>query len=67
MTAAPKSRSAAKARLDLVLVDRGLVPSRERARALILAGRVLVNEQKIDKPGAAIALDAALRLLGDDM
>ena len=44
-----------------------LLPSRERARALILAGRVLVNEQKIDKPGTAIAPDSTIRLLGDDM
>jgi len=50
-----------------LLVERALVPSRERARAYILAGRVLVNEQKIDKPGTAVAVDAALRLLGDDM
>jgi 23S rRNA (cytidine1920-2'-O)/16S rRNA (cytidine1409-2'-O)-methyltransferase len=56
-----------KTRIDLLLVERALVPSRERARALILAGRVLVNEQKIDKPGTAIAPDAAIRLLGDDM
>ena len=41
----------AKMRVDVLLVERGLVPSRERARALILAGRVLVQEQKIDKPG----------------
>jgi len=57
----------ARLRLDKLLVDRGLVPSRERAQALILAGRVLVNEQRIDKPGTAIADDAALRLLGDDL
>jgi 23S rRNA (cytidine1920-2'-O)/16S rRNA (cytidine1409-2'-O)-methyltransferase len=56
-----------KTRVDLLLVDRGLVPSRERARAYILAGRVLVNEQKMDKPGTAVASDAAVRLLGDDM
>lgn len=56
-----------KTRIDLLLVDLGLAQSRERARALILAGRVLVNEQKIDKPGAAIASDSAIRLLGDDM
>ena len=56
-----------KIRLDLVLVERGLAPSRERARALILAGRVLVREQKIDKPGAAVPADAPLRLLGDDL
>ncbi len=54
-------------RLDLLLVERGLVPSRERARALILAGRVLVNEQKVDKPGSAVADDAQVRLLGEDM
>jgi 23S rRNA (cytidine1920-2'-O)/16S rRNA (cytidine1409-2'-O)-methyltransferase len=56
----------AKSRLDVLLVDRGLVPSRERARALILAGRILVDEQKIDKPGASVLADAPLRLLGDD-
>src|ERR1700750_246604 len=56
-----------KTRLDKFLVERGLVPSRERAQALILAGRVLVNEQKVEKPGAAVAEDAAVRLLGDDL
>jgi 23S rRNA (cytidine1920-2'-O)/16S rRNA (cytidine1409-2'-O)-methyltransferase len=55
-----------KMRLDLLLVERALVPSRERARALILAGRVLVREQKIDKPGTAIAADAPIRLLGEE-
>ncbi|MGA2726889.1 MAG: S4 domain-containing protein [Terracidiphilus sp.] len=43
-----------KERIDVVLVQRGLVPSRERARALILAGRVLVNEQKVDNRGARL-------------
>jgi 23S rRNA (cytidine1920-2'-O)/16S rRNA (cytidine1409-2'-O)-methyltransferase len=56
-----------KDRLDKLLVERGLVPSRERAQALILAGRVLVNEQKVEKPGASVAPDAAVRLLGDDL
>jgi 23S rRNA (cytidine1920-2'-O)/16S rRNA (cytidine1409-2'-O)-methyltransferase len=60
-----KSRSG-KTRLDLLLVARGLVASRERARALILAGRVLVSEQKIDKPGTSVAQDSAIRLLGED-
>jgi 23S rRNA (cytidine1920-2'-O)/16S rRNA (cytidine1409-2'-O)-methyltransferase len=56
-----------KERIDAVLVARGLAASRERARALILAGRVLVNEQKVDKPGAPVAEDAPIRLLGDDI
>lgn len=58
---------AMKVRLDKLLVDRGLAASRERAQALILAGRVLVQEQRVDKPGTPIAEDAALRLLGDDL
>jgi 23S rRNA (cytidine1920-2'-O)/16S rRNA (cytidine1409-2'-O)-methyltransferase len=62
----PKKR-AGKERVDQVLVDRGLLPSRERARAMILAGRVLVSEQKVDKPGAAVPADAPIRLLGDDL
>jgi 23S rRNA (cytidine1920-2'-O)/16S rRNA (cytidine1409-2'-O)-methyltransferase len=53
-------------RLDKLLHDRGLSPSRERAQALILAGRVLVNEQKVDKPGASVDDAAQLRVLGED-
>ncbi|WP_263385256.1 TlyA family RNA methyltransferase [Granulicella arctica] len=56
-----------KLRLDKLLVDQGLAASRERAQALILAGRVLVAEQRIDKPGTPVASDAILRLLGDDL
>jgi 23S rRNA (cytidine1920-2'-O)/16S rRNA (cytidine1409-2'-O)-methyltransferase len=55
-----------KKRLDVVLVEGGHVPSRERARAMILAGRVLVREQKVDKPGTMVRVDAPIRLLGDD-
>jgi 23S rRNA (cytidine1920-2'-O)/16S rRNA (cytidine1409-2'-O)-methyltransferase len=55
-----------KTRLDKLLVERGLAPTRERAQAMVVAGRVLVNEQKVDKPGTAIAEDAVFRLLGDD-
>jgi 23S rRNA (cytidine1920-2'-O)/16S rRNA (cytidine1409-2'-O)-methyltransferase len=62
----PEKGRTQKLRLDLVLVERGLVPSRERARALILAGRVLVKEQKIDKPGTSVAADAPIRMLGED-
>ena len=56
-----------KTRLDKLLVERGLVPTRERAQALILAGRVLVSEQKQDKPGASVPADASVRLLGGDL
>jgi 23S rRNA (cytidine1920-2'-O)/16S rRNA (cytidine1409-2'-O)-methyltransferase len=56
-----------KLRLDKLLMDRGLVPSRERAQALILAGKVLVNEQKLDKPGTPVESGAAVRLLGEDL
>jgi len=56
-----------KTRLDKLLVERGLAASRERAQALILAGKVLVNEQKINKSGTTVELDAIVRLLGDDL
>lgn len=56
-----------KVRIDKLLVDRGMLPSRERAQAMILAGRVLVNEQKIEKPGTTVAEDSELRLLGEDL
>ena len=44
-----------KVRLDKLLTERGLAASRERAQAIILAGRVLVNEQKVEKAGASVA------------
>ncbi len=53
-------------RLDKLLLERGLAPSRERAQALILAGRVLVNEQKVEKPGAAFDDSVPLRVLGEE-
>ena len=56
-----------KVRIDKLLVERGLVPSRERAQAMVLSGRVLVNEQKIEKAGASVDPEAAIRLLGDDL
>jgi 23S rRNA (cytidine1920-2'-O)/16S rRNA (cytidine1409-2'-O)-methyltransferase len=57
---------AGKARLDVVLIDRGLAPSRERARALILAGQVTVDGQVIDKAGAAIGPGARVALVTPD-
>jgi len=50
-------------RLDVLVTERGLAESREKARALILAGQVLVNGQKADKAGANIDSDAAIELL----
>ncbi|HEY5214481.1 MAG TPA: TlyA family RNA methyltransferase [Acidobacteriaceae bacterium] len=56
-----------KLRLDKLLVDRSLAASRERAQALILAGRVLVDEQRIDKPGISVSDTAVIRMLGGDL
>jgi 23S rRNA (cytidine1920-2'-O)/16S rRNA (cytidine1409-2'-O)-methyltransferase len=56
-----------KVRLDKLLVDRGLAASRERAQALILAGKVLVDEQKLEKAGVQVAQDCVIRLLGEDL
>lgn len=56
-----------KMRLDLLCVDQGLAPTRARAQALILAGKVLVDEQPMTKAGTAISPGAVLRLRGQDM
>ncbi len=56
-----------KLRLDKLLLEQGHAASRERAQALILAGRVLVNEQRVDKPGAPVDPLAVIRLLGSDL
>lgn len=56
-----------KVRIDQLLFQRGLAPSRERAQALILAGKVLVNEQRIEKPGQRFAPQKAkIRIKGKD-
>lgn len=52
-----------KTRLDRLLVERGLVDSREKAQALIMAGDVLLNGQKAMKAGQAVPDDAAIELL----
>jgi 23S rRNA (cytidine1920-2'-O)/16S rRNA (cytidine1409-2'-O)-methyltransferase len=57
----------AKVRLDKLLVERGLAASRERAHALVLAGKVMVNEQKVEKAGAAVDAAAEVRILGEDL
>lgn len=55
-----------KARLDSVLVDRGLAPSRERARALILAGQVTIDGHVVSKAGAPVKPDARVELAVPD-
>jgi 23S rRNA (cytidine1920-2'-O)/16S rRNA (cytidine1409-2'-O)-methyltransferase len=56
-----------KTRIDKLLVDRGLAASRERAQALILAGKVLVDDQKLEKAGAQVSAECVIRLLGEDL
>ncbi len=56
-----------KIRLDRLLVERGLANSREKAQATIIAGQVLVEEQKLDKSGALVSSEARVRLLGEPM
>lgn len=55
-----------KIRLDHLLVERGIAPTRERARAVILSGIVRVGEERVDKAGALVAQDAEVRLLRED-
>jgi 23S rRNA (cytidine1920-2'-O)/16S rRNA (cytidine1409-2'-O)-methyltransferase len=55
-----------KARLDVMLVERGLAPSRERARALILAGQVTVDGRVVSKAGAPVGADALVELTTPD-
>ena len=55
-----------KKRLDLILVERNLTPSRQRARALIMAGKVFVDNQRADKPGAVFATDASIDIKDGD-
>jgi 23S rRNA (cytidine1920-2'-O)/16S rRNA (cytidine1409-2'-O)-methyltransferase len=54
---------AGRQRIDLLLVERSLAESREKAQALLLAGQVLVNGQKVDKAGAAVDSTAAIEIL----
>jgi 23S rRNA (cytidine1920-2'-O)/16S rRNA (cytidine1409-2'-O)-methyltransferase len=51
-------------RVDKLLVERGLAPSRTRAQALVMAGAVLVGEQRVEKPSETFPADAPLRVRG---
>ncbi|MBT90765.1 MAG: TlyA family rRNA (cytidine-2'-O)-methyltransferase [Deltaproteobacteria bacterium] len=57
---------AIRQRLDLLLVERQLAPSRERAQSLIMAGKVLVNAERVDKPGKSVNLDSKLVVQAQD-
>jgi len=59
-----KTSKAGRARLDVLLVERGLAPSRVRAQAMLLAGQVRVNGQKMEKPGSQVALEAEIEIIG---
>ncbi len=54
-----------KERLDVLVHERGLAESRAKAQALILAGQVVVNDQRVDKPGTRVPVEAELRLKGE--
>ena len=56
-----------KTRIDKLIFERGLAASRERAQAMILAGKVLVNGQKIEKAGVGVEVNAEIRLLDEDL
>src|SRR5919199_955647 len=53
-------------RIDKLLVERGLAPTRTKAQALVMAGVVLVNEQRVEKPSENFPLDAQIRVKGAD-
>ena len=56
-----------KHRLDLTLVAKGLAPSRPRAQAMIMAGKILVNHRPVDKPGFYVSPDDTVELKGTDI
>ena len=59
--------SCLKKRLDILLCDLGLAESREKAKAVIMAGTVYVNNQKADKPGEAVEEDAKVEVRGNPL
>ncbi len=66
MTEKSNKENKIKTRLDTLIVDKGLVKSRHRARALIMAGKVWVNDMPVDKPGTPVSAQANILVKGDD-
>lgn len=64
MQQVPKSRSTGKCSLITLLIERGIFDSQDEARRWVMAGQVLVNEQRIDKPGMQVPCDSVLRVRG---
>ena len=56
-----------KTRLDAALVERGLCTGRDRAKGIIMAGQVYVNNQKADKPGMTISSEDQIEVRGDQL
>ena len=56
-----------KERLDVLLTEKNFFDSRARAKAMIMAGKILVNGQKVDKAGALVATDSEIRILGEEI
>jgi len=62
----PKGKKRGKERIDRLLIEKGLVQGREKARSLIMEGKVIVDERVVEKPGTNVDVDAAIRLQEED-
>jgi 23S rRNA (cytidine1920-2'-O)/16S rRNA (cytidine1409-2'-O)-methyltransferase len=56
-----------KIRLDKLLHEKNITDSREKAKALIMAGKILVNKEKIDKPGTLVIEESEIQILGEKL
>ncbi len=64
MPSKPAKQKTEKARLDILLVERGLAETRQKAQAMLLAGEIRVNSQRADKAGARVSSDALIEVVG---
>ena len=62
----PKKNKPTRQRLDALICQKGLIDSRERAKAIILSGKVLVNGELIDKPGKEVLIDSTIEIRVED-